>query len=371
MFRSLQRANVTVYAFDPRGLTTDPSHQETDDLWSIAAATGGSLIANTNTPEVRVPQVFQENASYYLVGFRPTDTANNKFRRIEVKMNRPDAKAHTRLGYFLPGADRKPDRNNRVPSTPLEAALTAAVPSGEQPITLAVAAFAVPGKREAVLTLVAGLQQFGGAADAARRHVVVASVFDRDGREVGTHRQTLEFKPRADRFGFEVFSRLPVKPGTYEVRFAGESDGRAGSVFTSVDVPEFWKADLSLSGLLVSRTPSLLVANPKEIAGITDIRPTALREFARDERVHAFVRVYQKAGKATGPVRLSTRIVNDRDEAVFERIDSLTDGAFSSGSTDYRVDVPLAQLSAGEYLLTLEATGGEVRVTRTVRFSVR
>ena len=215
MFRSLQRANVTVYAFDPRGLTTAPSHQETDDLWSIAAATGGSLIANTNTPEVHVPQVFRENASYYLVGFRPTDTTNNRFRRIEVKMNRPDAQAHTRIGYFLPGAERKADRNNRVPSTPLDAALTAAVPSAEQPITLAVAAFAVPGKREAVLTLVTGLQQFGGATGAVRRHVVVASVFDRDGREMGTHRQTLELTPSADRFGFEVFSRIPVKPGTY------------------------------------------------------------------------------------------------------------------------------------------------------------
>ena len=126
MFRALEQSGVTVYGFDPAGLNAprsiggrdlfaspsilkapnavteeDRVRQARDDLMAITDATGGRTIAFTNTPEVAVPGVFEENSLYYMVGFRSADRATDgRLHRVQVKVNRPDAIVHTRIGYF-------------------------------------------------------------------------------------------------------------------------------------------------------------------------------------------------------------------------------------------------------------------------------
>ena len=57
---------------------------------------------------------------------------------------------------------------------------------------------------------------------------------------------------------------------------------------------------------------------------------------------------------------------------VFEEALTLSADRFRSDrSADYRLDVPLSRLVAGQYLLTIEAAGGRKTVSRDVRFSVR
>jgi VWFA-related protein len=369
MFKALQRANVTVYAFDPRGLTTERFQQETDDLWSIAAATGGFAAMHTNAPELRVSNAFRESSSYYLVGFRPPDTKRDgRFRRVEVKVNRPGAEVRTRGGYYLPN-DSKSRSNARKQAAPLDAALTGVVPTGDLPITVSVAAFAIPGRREAVLTIVSGLAQTGVVKGSTHSVRAVAAIFDSNGRSNGAHRQTLELKPQSDQLAFDLYSRIPaLKPGRYEVRFAAESEGRAGSVFVDVDIPDFSKEDLALSGVLVERTPSRTIANPAELASVTSVKPTAARLFTRTDRVRVVLRVYQKEKRS---VRLAARVLNERNESVFDRTENVEAAAFTNGAADYQLDVPIADLPPGQYLLTIEASVLDKRLTRDVRFTVR
>jgi VWFA-related protein len=369
MFKALQRASITVYAFDPRGLTTERFQQETDDLWSIAAATGGFAAMHTNAPEVRVPNAFHESSSYYLVGFRPPDTKRDgRFRRVEVKVNRPGAEVRTRGGYYLPN-DAKSRSNARKPATALDTALAGVVPTGDLPMTVSVAPFAIPGRREAVLTVVSGLSQTGVVKGSTHSVRAVTAAFDLDGKGYGAHRQTIELKPQSDQLAFDLYSRIPaLKPGRYEVRFAAESDGRAGSVFMDVDVPDFSKAELALSGMLVERTPARIVANPAELASVTSVKPTAARIFARGDRIRTMLRVYQKEMRS---VRLTARVLNERDEPVFGRTENLETAAFANGAADYQLVVPIDELPAGQYLLTIEATAGGKQLTRDVRFIVR
>ncbi len=369
MFKALQRANITVYAFDPRGLTTERFQQETDDLWSIAAATGGFAAMHTNAPELRVPTAFRESSSYYLIGFRPPDTKRDgRFRRVDVKVNRPGAEVRTRGGYYLPN-DSKSRSNTRKPTTALDVAVAGVVPSGDLPITVSVAAFAIPGRREAVLTLVSGLSQTGVVKGSTHSVRAVAAVFDSDGKGYGAHRQTLELKPQSDQLAFDLYSRIPtLKPGRYEVRFAAESEGRAGSVFIHVDVPDFAKEELALSGVLVERTPSRTVANPAELTSVTTVKPTAARIFSNSDHVRAILRLYQKEKRT---VHVAARVLNERDESVFGRTEDLEAAAFANGAADYQLEVPIAKLPSGQYLLTIEASGTGKRLTRDVRFVVR
>ena len=64
---------------------------------------------------------------------------------------------------------------------------------------------------------------------------------------------------------YEIVSELNLKPGTYRIRAAADNPrvGKTGSVFTDVDVPDFAKARLTMSGLALVSTPRW-AAFPKE-----------------------------------------------------------------------------------------------------------
>jgi VWFA-related protein len=101
-YAAMQEANVNLYQFDPRGLLVAPA-VHSDEFGIFADETGGRAIANTNTPWTLVPQVFRENGSYYLLGFRSTDTsAEGRFHRLTVRVARPDVEVRARAGYYGP-----------------------------------------------------------------------------------------------------------------------------------------------------------------------------------------------------------------------------------------------------------------------------
>ena len=68
---------------------------------------------------------------------------------------------------------------------------------------------------------------------------------------------------------------------------------------------------------------------------------------------------------------MTARVVNDRNESVFRRTEDLDAAAFTDGAANYQMEVPIAELPPGPYLLTIEATAAAKRVTRDVRFAVR
>ena len=117
-----------------------------------------------------------------------------------------------------------------------------------------------------------------------------------------------------------MLSRLPLDPGRYEIRVAVD-DGTAtqvGSVFTYVEVPDFGKAPLSVSTIVLDAIPGLVTASESAFKDLLPVVPTARREFARTDHVRAFLRVYQGSRDELSPVRLSARIQDDGGRSVFE-----------------------------------------------------
>lgn len=377
MFRTLQQANVSVYAFNPVGLVAggtigDWRHSQRglDDLQTITDATGGRTVAGTNTPEDSVPQIFHQNSLYYLVGFRPTDTASDgRFHRVQIRVNRPGVIVRTRSGYFAP-PESKPTRH-RSSATPLESALLTGLPVSQLPLRVSVAAFAQPGRREAALAVVAGVHP-GGTEQSAQRLDFVAAAFDRDWKKRAEHRQTLEVTPKMQGGAqFETLARLGLTPGRYEVRVAVESGGRVGAVLTSIDVPDFAKKELTLSGLLIGRNPSGALANQRLLADLVPMTPTTVRQFARTDNVQAFVRIYHPAHKTQGSDVVLWRIVNSHDTTVFEyKVDLNENLVAHHGVADSHIQIPLSQLQSGDYLLSVEATGSR-KVRQDVKFRVQ
>ena len=171
-------------------------------------------------------------------------------------------------------------------------------------------------------------------------------------------------------FEYEAISRLRLKPGRHEVRVAAEDAARdlRGSVYTYVDVPDFAKAPISLSGIVLGTG----AAKPGHVLGdLLPVTPTAQRHFASSRRITAFVRVYDTAAQEQAPVSVAAKIVDVHGAVTFQQTATLRPDGSAPHSADYLLDLPLSTLAAGDYLLTVEATRGKHTVSRDVRFGVR
>jgi hypothetical protein len=94
--------------------------------------------------------------------------------------------------------------------------------------------------------------------------------------------------------------------------------------------------------------------------------------FAPSDRVSAFVRLYQGGTGTPSSTQVTTRILNATDAAVLDATTTLDAARFTSRrAADHLVDLPLARLPPGPYLLRIEAALGPRRILREMRFTVR
>ena len=103
-----QRANVTFYTMDPRGLIAASSIQgnlgtrdildqiakSTTSLKTIADETGGFCICNTNDFTRGLQKIDEAMSDYYLIGYTSSNSDQSKLRRtISVRVTRPGVTA--------------------------------------------------------------------------------------------------------------------------------------------------------------------------------------------------------------------------------------------------------------------------------------
>jgi VWFA-related protein len=388
VFRKAQLANVNIHAVDPsameraaggRGLA-DPRK---DFLLSISNETGGFPIVNTDDYQQAIAQVFLENSSYYLLGYEPQAGNDGRFHRIEVKVNRPGLIVRARSGYYAPDAIKAvpSGKSNKVAPSPLRMAINGLLPIGDLPMQVTAVPFASPDKKMATVAIALGLLQDVETGDVRKvEHVdfLVDALSQADGSSKSAHglKADVTLKPNVKgKIGYEVLTRIDLKPGRYELRLAATlpSTNTSGSVYYSVDVPDFSKAPMLLSGAVLSVTPALIAAPRDRLADLTPLVPTTNRYFNRKEDlVSAFVRIYQHGKGDPKPVVMASRVTDSRGVVVVNRVSTIPVMAFSNPdrSFGFRFAVPIANLDPGSYLLTFDASVGTVTSKRDVRFAV-
>lgn len=364
--RAMQEANMTVYQFDPRGLEVGADISR--DLGMFADATGGRTVKHTNTPEAAVPQMFRENQSYYLLGIPVEATERNtRFRPVSVSVNRPDATVRTRTGYFPPRVSQPP-RSGRSAPEPLQAALTAALPGGTLPVRLAV--HARPGGERrgthAVEVLVGmapvELRDEGEDVD------VLVMAFRPDGSQVARVAHSVRITARAggdEPPHVDVSQQLDLAPGRYEIRAAARRKltGETGSVYSSATVPDFVREPISMSGVSLVR----MVREGDE----TRTSATTLRTFRPDDRVGVVLSVHQQSASAVN-VDMNLRVVDERGQTRRTHHTTIEAAVFApDGAAPVRFDVPIADLTPGEYLVVIEAASVRGTTSRSVRLHVK
>jgi VWFA-related protein len=384
VFERAQRANVNVYTIDTCGLRvpgrTCGSGLEVAFLQTVAGNTGGRAVVNTNDYEPGITAILEANASYYLIGYRPTNTkADGTFRKLGVVVNRPGVTVQTRQDYIAPDANKIAKAAKEPQPPPAVAALSDLLPNADLPLQVAVAPFAVPGKDSATVMIALGVRQPAIGERVLDQVELLTGTFTPEGDDRGSARETVAVTltpPRrpGDGTRYDVLSRVDLKPGRYELRLSAHSTAfdKRGSVYVDVEVPDFAKAPVSLSGVALNAMPGVPFGPSDPVKGLIPVTPTSERTFSRIDRVSAFLRVYQGGNARLEPVTITTRIVDTRDTSKFERTETLGADRFATRrAADVPFALPLAQLVPGEYLLTFEATLGKITSRREVRFTVR
>jgi VWFA-related protein len=382
---SANRANASFYPIDPRGLAVfdtpimrqdvpgppppivPPSvdramlRDRINSLRTLAEATDGLAIVNSNDLARGLRRVVDDLSSYYLVGYYSTGKLDGKFHPISVKVKRPGVNVRARRGYLAAtpataAATARAMTANAAPSVaPAEAAAARAIETAisplagyarDVPLRLQLAAGWKPGDTASAAMWVVG--ELGGAAtvgdgwnDGFDATVTLTTPAE---ATVGSGHVTV---PRGGRtFRVAVTPSQPLVPGDYVLRVGA----RAGPA--SIPSREVVRLTIPASpnavGALFTRRG--ISTGNKEV-------PTADLRFRRSEQVRVEIptrssdpvtaRLLDRTGKALAvPVTGSVR--DDGD-----------------GSRWVTAQLALAPLAPGDYVI--EFARGDERMISAFR----
>ncbi len=390
LFQTANRFNTAIYPLDPRGLATgefDVSQPNVstrtslralrstqDTLRTLAEQTDGRALVNINNIDEGLGQMLQDSSAYYLIGYTssgsPTD---GEFHEIDVRVTRDDMNVRHRRGYWA-ASERDVERVLRgpeadVPPKAVDVALgslaaprrgrlvstwigTSRGENGKTKVTFAWEPTAGRSSRQqgAERVLVTAMGDAGGAFYRGRVPERAAAA----GRGVG-RRGSPGLTTRV-----VEFATFDADPGLMHFTLAVEGSG--GEVLDrdrdEIEIPDFTGPDLVFS------TPAFVRARNnlewQELVDKWDAAPTPARDFRRTERL--LVRFDMYAPGTVAP-ELEAWLLNRRGDRLYPfSVQPAADGHPN------QIDVQLASLAPGEYVIELTAATSRDDRTELVAF---
>jgi VWFA-related protein len=441
------RANVNIFTVDPRGLVgltseyielnqsnadlfnigaRDPRYGmqphtallaemrlTQDSLRTLAEETGGIASIDANSLSSAFTRIVDANSTYYMIGYYPPNhPRDGRFHKIDVRVTRPGLRVLARRGYASPRArdltnrERQRVERERLARTKgadqTSSELRAMLDSPIQQSGLMLQVQAAPFKNTArtasvalAIEIDAARMQFAPPkANGLFTNIVELSLFgiNTQGKPLQGVRTALDLTLRPDTYervkqhGLRANTRVELPPGRYQLRVGVRESGAGemGTVFYDLDVPDFTRQRLSMSGLLLSApsTQQTFTVQPDPVAAkVLPGAATSSRVFATSDVVSLYAEVYESA--SSGPPRridVTTRLINEEGRDVVTAGELLERGASAAGdkSATFAVkrDIPLKDVAPGRYLLRVEAqvrgeTGANGTVTRETALTVR
>jgi hypothetical protein len=351
----------------------------------VSENTGGTAVVNTTDFDDGLDRIFEENGSYYLLGYQSTNQERDgKFRRLDVHVARPGATVRARRGYYGPTATRAGgDAAGKDAASPSELLRIGLGIAPGLTLRIGLAPFALtgldPGSRKTTVAMTLGLREPAPKAPLDEEMTVIISATKDGGgvaSEMAPYRVAFTLAPTSGEVvPHEWSSRLDLPPGRYEVRANAHSKilDRGASIYGDVEVPDFTKPGVSLSGVVFGMPADGPAGADDALSALLPVAPTTERSFARGQRVTVFVRVYQGGDQALAPVALKTEVLDGRDASSLETSATLSVDRFGpSRAADYRLDLSTVDLQSGPHLLDIQAllAGGNT-ARRDVPFFIR
>jgi VWFA-related protein len=385
VFKEANRNNTSIYAVDPRGLAAfeydinqgvglqvDRKHLELslDTLRALADNTDGRAIINRNDLAKGMRQIIVDSSGYYLLGYNSTQApTDGKFHRIEVEVTRRGVDVRSRKGYWAYTAEDVARATTPAPEAP--PAVTAALANLVDPPRGRPARFWIGTSRgESGRSRVTFVWEPVPPAPGSRRVVdgdvaqVMLTALAPDGKPLfrGRIPDQPAAAPAAGSTAAPASASFDAPPGRLQLRMMVQN--ASGQVMDSATqdftVPDYTAVQVSFSTPRVfrARTPrdvQSIAANPAAV-------PAVDRAFSRTERVLVWADAY---GPGQSSPTVSARLLNRGGT-------SMSDVPVQKSPTGgAQVEIALASLAAGEYLLELTAKTDAGSAQELIAFRVR
>ncbi len=368
------RYNCAIYSLDPRGLapfefdlssagqaavslTKNQQMLDTtmDTLRVLSDETDGRAIVNSNDLDRGLRQIIRDTSAYYLLGYTSAVTTDGKFHRLNVRVKRPGLQVRSRPGYMAMSA------------TEVERALAPKKAGPPPAITEALGTLAVTSQQRRN-----PIRSWIGMSPGTDGKTKISFVWSPAPAMPGVRRETpatvsllaaggpnsdLYYRNKAlppGRIEFEV------QPGPIELEIA------VADASAEVLDRETRKLIVPSLGLgLAFSTPQVFRGRtlPEWQSFATDPKaiPVSEREFRRTDRL--LVRV--AAHSAGGTPVLTARMLN-REGGEMSTL-PVTPAGFGGLS---QIDVPLAALPPGEFLIEVIAKDGAEQASTLVALRI-
>jgi VWFA-related protein len=397
------RGNTAIYPLNPFGLRpgfgplgenqmflpsfglTDPGEQANkvrmarldqlgvgQDIHALADATGGIAAVSTNNFNRVIERAVRDSSTYYVLSYvSNNDRPDGRYRKVEVRVKRSGLRVQSRKGYVAPLAPAA-SRTATV-SAPLPAAaevLRLPLMTRTVPVTLSLVPYrGVAPNANVVIALqldparldlnaqegvVDETVEIGFAAIDARG-TLKARGFQR-----GTLKLPSDVVQNAGPNGMRMITAMELPPGRYQIRVAAGTSGsrRAGSTIADLEVPDFAKGALALSGISIaaasssqSVTATLRASLP---AGLPSA-PTTVRDFPAGDTISVYTEAYANFRRRTGEtVSLRTEL-RDPSGRVVRAASEDRPVEVLGQNPGFTATFPLAGIPAGAYVVRVEA----------------
>jgi VWFA-related protein len=363
-----------------------------DNLRTLAEETGGIAAVNSNSLTSAFDRIVESNSRYYVLGYYPpTHPRDGRFHKIEVRVKRPGLKVAARRGYASPRGKtaeerrrdeaakrardaKRPDADNTSPA--LREVLGSAMQQSGLTFSVQAAAFKNTPKEASVALAIdidgerLQFDQQPNALFANNLELSLFSVNEYGKAQKGVRSEVnLTLKPetveRVKTGGIRVNPRIALAPGRYQMRIGARETvaGQMGSVFYDLEVPDFRKQRLMLSGLLLTAASiqQTVTVQPDPLASkLLPAAATSRRQFSQNDMLALYAELYDNITSKQGrQIDVNVRLISETGQEVFTVRDSLSNGA-TAGVTPWTIygyaqQIPLKNVPPGRYLLRVEA----------------
>ena len=371
VYDTANKNNVAIYAVDPRGLATfefdinegiglqsDTKYLNStmDTLRQLSDQIDGRAIVNRNDLVAGMKQITRDASAYYLIGYNSSQApSDGKFHEIKVRVKRPGVQVRARKGYWA------------LNQQETMRALAPPKPAPPKAVDVALAAVNRPGRAAVVRTWIGTSRGENGKTRVTFVWEPLPKVL---GEKPGSREEPTAVNVTAVAPDGSPYFRGPVpsriafdaNPGKIQIRMS--VTGAASQVLDSetreLSVPDLTSPQTTIGTpeILRARTPREFQQMKADAAAV----PIAAREFSRTDRLIVRVPVYGPGG--TAPT-LSVHLLNRAGSPMSELAVS---PAPSAGLQ--QVDLPLAALASGEYVIEIKATGEGGEAKELVGFRV-
>jgi len=310
-----------------------------------------------------------DTSVYYILGFTSANReSDGRFRRLRVKVKRPDLKLEYRAGYYAPRDFAHSGRDDREQQ--LTEQLFSDLSVTDLPVYASAGYFRLKPDRYFVplwLAVPGARIPFERAKDKDRATLdVLAILRDEQQRPVARIRDTVKLNLSAaedvKKKTVQYETSLELPPGRFRLKVVVRENaaGTLGSFETDLVVPNLAKLPLKLSSIVLGNgfVPGVKRddRNPL-LSGGQELSPNIARVLSPAQHLYLYYEVYDPATRpnsanAASPVRLLSNVVFFRGSQRVLETPLLEANELAAGdrkAAAFRLDIPPADLPPGLY----------------------